>query len=143
MIRRAAEPDIPGIIEIEKVSFADPWEEKLFLDAIDSKNKNVFIAEEGACIAGYIVLEKVLDEGHITNMAVGKKHRKKGIASRLVGKALDLAKSLDIKEIFLEVRESNVAAKKLYSKFGFEQLSRRKGYYPMTNEDALILSLKL
>ena len=139
MIRPATKSDIPGIIGIEKVSFSEPWDEKLFLDAIDSEDKYPFVAQIGKSIIGYIVFENVLDEGHITNLAVGKDHQGKGIATELVSAALDLAKSLKIKEIFLEVREPNEAARKLYSKFGFEQIGRRKKYYSAANEDALIL----
>ena len=142
MIRCAGKQDIPGIIEIEKVSFSDPWDKQLFLDAIDSRDKYLMIAEGGKMVEGYVVFEKVLDEGHITNMAVADKHRKKGIASGLVSYVLDLAKCLGIKEIFLEVRESNEAAKSLYSKFGFREIGRRKGYYPKAGESALVLSLK-
>ena len=142
MIRRAGKSDVPGIIEIEKVSFSDPWDKQLFLDAIDPKDKYLMVAEGGKEIEGYIVFEKVLDEGHITNLAVADKHRKKGVAAGLVSYVLDLAKSLGIKEIFLEVRESNEAAKKLYSKFGFREIGRRKGYYSKAGESALVLSLK-
>ena len=141
MIRRAVKQDIPQIIEIEKVSFSDPWDKQLFLDAIDPKDKYLMVAEGGKEIEGYIVFEKVLDEGHITNLAVEAKHRKKGIAAGLVRYVLDLARGLGVKEIFLEVRESNEAAKKLYSKFGFREIGRRKGYYPKANEDALVLKL--
>ena len=92
MIRRAGKQDIPAIIEIEKVSFCDPWDKKLFLDAIDSENKYLMVADLGGKIEGYIVLEKVLDEGHITDLAVGGKYRKKGVASELVNDALALAR---------------------------------------------------
>jgi len=142
VIRHAAKSDIPEIAEIEKVSFSDPWDKQLFLDAIDSEDKYLIIAEGGKEIEGYVVFEKVLDEGHITNLAVAAKHRKKGIATGLVSNVLDLAKHLGIKEIFLEVRESNEAAKSLYSKFGFREIGRRKGYYPKAGESALVLSLK-
>ena len=141
MIRRATKQDIPKIVEIEKVSFSDPWDKQLFLDAIDSENKYLMVAEHGGEIEGYIVLEKVLDEGHITDLAVGGKYRKMGVASELVNDALALARGMDIKEIFLEVRGSNEAAKKLYSKFGFREIGKRKGYYPKANEDALVLKL--
>jgi len=141
VIRRATKQDIPKIVEIEKVSFSDPWDKQLFLDAIDSENKYLMVAEHGGEIEGYIVLEKVLDEGHITDLAVGGKYRKMGVASELVNDALALARGMDIKEIFLEVRGSNEAAKKLYSKFGFREIGKRKGYYPKANEDALVLKL--
>jgi len=141
VIRRAAKSDIPKIVEIEKVSFSDPWDKQLFLDAIGPEDKYLMIAEGGKEVQGYVVFEKILNEGHITNLAVAEKHRKKGIAAGLVSYVLDLARGLGIKEIFLEVRGSNEAAMKLYSKFGFREIGRRKGYYPKANEDALVLKL--
>lgn len=141
LIRRATKSDIPGIIEIEKVSFSSPWNEQFFLDAICSDNKYFFVDDENGDIAGYIVFEKVVDEGHITDLAVEGGHRQKGIASGLVRQVFILAGGLGIKEIFLEVRESNEAAKRLYSKFGFEGIGRRKKYYSAANEDALIMHI--
>lgn len=142
MIRPAAEPDIPKIIEIERSSYADPWEESLFIEALGAAGKHLFVDEERNELAGYIVFEPVLDEGHITNLAVDKKYRGRGIAAELLNKVLDLAGKLNVKSIFLEVRESNVAAKKLYSKFGFKEIGRRKSYYSAANEDALVLMLE-
>ncbi len=142
MIRPAVEPDIPRIIEIERSSYADPWEESLFIEALGENGKYLFVDEERNELAGYILFEPVLDEGHITNLAVDKKYRGRGIAAELLNKVLDLAGKLNVKLIFLEVRESNVAAKKLYSKFGFKEIGRRKSYYSAANEDALVLMLE-
>ena len=141
MIKKATKYDIARIVEIEKDSFPDPWEEQLFRGTLDSRDKYFFVDAMGNDIAGYAIFEKVFDEGHITNLAVSKHYRRKGVATRLVNKMLDLAKGMGIKEIFLEVSESNEAARKLYSKFGFAKVSKRKGYYQGTNEDALILHL--
>ena len=143
MIRKAVRPDILKVVEIEKLLFSDPWDERLFKDALDSEDKHFFVSIFDDDLAGYVIFEKVLDEGHITNLAVASGHQRKGIASQLVGKILELAKGLKIREIFLEVRQSNEAAKRLYSKFGFREIGIRKAYYPRANEDALILSLKL
>jgi ribosomal-protein-alanine N-acetyltransferase len=143
VIRPAATSDIPGIIEIEKSSYAEPWQESLFVEALGACGKYLFVDEEHNDVAGYIVFEPVLDEGHVTNLAVSDKYRRMGIATGLLNKALDIAKGLKIGSIFLEVRESNVAAKKLYSKFGFKEIGRRKSYYHKTNEDALVLNLKV
>lgn len=143
MIRPAAEPDIPRIIEIERSSYADPWGESLFIEAMGGGGKHLLVDEESGELAGYIVFEQVLDEGHITDLAVDKKYRGRGIASELLNKVLDLAGELNVKSLFLEVRESNAAAKKLYSKFGFKEIGRRKRYYHKANEDALVLNLKV
>ena len=143
MIRKAAKSDIAAIIEIEKSLFSDPWDIQLFEDAIEKENKYFFVVVEAGKLAGYIIFEKVLDEGHISNLAIAKEYQKRGIGSKLVSYVLDLARQKKLKEIFLEVRESNEAAKKLYSKFGFKEVGRRKGYYSKVNEDALIFRLGL
>ena len=143
MIRRAVKADIPKILEIENVSFSDPWEERSFNQVLDQENKYFFVEEIDSKLAGYVVFETVFDEGHITNLAVAKPFQRKGVASRFLEKMIDLARSLKIKDIFLEVRESNKAAAQLYSKFGFREVGKRKGYYPKANEDALILKLSL
>jgi len=143
VIRKAAKSDIAAIIEIEKSLFSDPWDKQLFEDAIEKENKYFFVVVEAGKLAGYIIFEKVLDEGHISNLAIAKEYQKRGIGSKLVSYVLDLARQKKLKEIFLEVRESNEAAKKLYSKFGFKEVGRRKGYYSKVNEDALIFRLGL
>lgn len=143
MIRKAIKSDVPGVLEIEKSLFSDPWDKQLFTDTLDSKDKFFLVKEFNGSLAGYAIFEKVLDEGHVTNLAVAKQFQKMGIATELVGKIIDLAKDLKIREIFLEVRESNEAAKKLYSGFGFKEIAKRKAYYPKANEDALILKLVL
>jgi [ribosomal protein S18]-alanine N-acetyltransferase len=140
VIRKAVASDIPAIMEIERSSFSSPWEEQLFKEAL---NKGFFVSIEGEEIAGYIVFEVISDEGHITDIAVSKKHRNKGIASELVKEIIRLAKENAVKQVFLEVRSSNEEAKKLYSKFGFSEIGKRKAYYSKTNEDALIFSLKI
>jgi [ribosomal protein S18]-alanine N-acetyltransferase len=142
VIRPAAEPDIPRIVEIEKSSYADPWKEDLFIQALGADGKYLFVDEQKDGLSGYIVFEPVLDEGHITNLVVDKKSRGRGIAAGLLNKVLDLADELSVRSIFLEVKESNEAARKLYSKFGFKQIAKRKGYYPSANENALILRLE-
>lgn len=142
MIRSAKNSDIPAILEIERALFSDPWEEQLFNEAIKD-HKDFFVSIEQNKITGYIIFEKVLDEGHITNLAVSKEYQRKGLASELINKILDLARQQKIKQVFLEVRESNEAARKLYLKFGFLEIGKRKAYYNKTNENAIILKLDL
>jgi ribosomal-protein-alanine N-acetyltransferase len=142
VIRSAKNSDIPAILEIERALFSDPWEEQLFNEAIKD-HKDFFVSIEQNKITGYIIFEKVLDEGHITNLAVSKEYQRKGLASELINKILDLARQQKIKQVFLEVRESNEAARKLYLKFGFLEIGKRKAYYNKTNENAIILKLDL
>ena len=143
MIRKAILADIPQIAEIERSSFVDPWDISLFHDALASKDKSVLVMETEGRIAGYVIMEVVLDEAHITDLAVGKSFRREGKAEALVKKVLDLASDSNVKSVLLEVREKNEAAIGLYRKFGFKELSRRKAYYQKTNEDAIVLRLEI
>ena len=129
-------------MEIEAASFAHPWQESLFIDVLSASGKYFFVNEMDGKPVGYIILETVLDEGHITDLAVDEKYRNKGIGKELIEKVMGLARELKISSIFLEVRESNEAAKALYQKLGFKQTGKRKGYYPR-NEDALAFKLTL
>jgi len=143
VIRQADRSDIPAVMEIEASLYSEPWDTQLFMDAISAKDKSVFAAVETGVLAGYVVFERVLDEGHVTNIAVSKPYQRWGIASSLISYVIELAKSEKLKEIFLEVRETNEAARKLYSKFGFSEIGRRKAYYHKTNEDALLYKLDI
>jgi [ribosomal protein S18]-alanine N-acetyltransferase len=136
VIRKAKSEDIPTVMEIETASFTHPWEKSLFIDTLSADGKYFFVYEADNKPVAYIILETVLDEGHITDLAVEANYRNKGIGKQLIEKVLSLSKELKIHSIFLEVRESNEAAKKLYQKLGFKLLGTRKGYYTK-NEDAL------
>jgi len=143
VIRKAQKSDVPGILKIENDLFPDPWDEQLFIDLLDKENKYFFVKELNGDLAGYVVFERIVDEGHITNLGVAKPYQKKGIATQLIGNIIDLAKGMKIGIIFLEVRQGNEAAKRLYSRFGFKEIGKRKAYYPKANEDALILALEI
>lgn len=143
MIKKATVADVEDIVEIEAGSFPDPWDRELFLEALNSQSKNVLICLSDEDISGFIVFEKVLDEGHITDLAVKKEFRRRGIASKLISHVLDAAGKEGIKEIFLEVRDTNEAAMDLYSRFGFKKIGDRKAYYSRSGGNAVIMSLKI
>jgi ribosomal-protein-alanine N-acetyltransferase len=91
---------------------------------------------------GYIILYSVADEAHILNIAVHPQYRGKGCASSLIKHVLDyFEEKKDVHEFFLEVREGNMGAIRLYQHFGFEMIGKRKKYYSETNEDALVMCL--
>jgi len=97
------------------------------------------VAEVDNKIVGYGGFWVVVDEGHITNIAVHPEYRSKGIGSKIMEGLIELAKKNGIISMTLEVRESNIVAQHLYAKFGFRPLGRRKGYYQDNNEDAIIM----
>ena len=90
-------------------------------------------------IAGYVVAWYVVDEGEVANLAVAPGARRQGIGSALLDAAVRESIQRGVSDLYLEVRESNLSARRLYATRGFEEVSRRKGYYRSPVEDALIL----
>jgi ribosomal-protein-alanine N-acetyltransferase len=138
-IREMSLDDLDDIIEIEKLSFVSPWTKRLFEETLISPISTSFVMKKGAEALGYIVLYSVADEAHILNIAVHPHYRGKGCASSLIKHVLDCFEGKGVHEFFLEVREGNMAAIKLYQRFGFEKIGKRKKYYSETNEDALVM----
>jgi ribosomal-protein-alanine N-acetyltransferase len=132
---------LPAVSKIERASFTDPWPESAFLNLmIQSRTNWVALAEDE--VAGYLVTQWVLDEIHILNLAVATSFRKRGIARQFLEFLVSRAKKRNVRDLYLEVRISNEAAKALYDAFGFSQLSTRRSYYP-DGEDALVLHKRL
>jgi ribosomal-protein-alanine acetyltransferase len=94
-------------------------------------------------LAGFILVRTAADEMEILNLAVDPEKRRKGIAARLFSRAIEDAKRADVKRVYLEVRESNSAARAFYLSRGFAEGGRRKNYYSQPVEDALLLVLVL
>jgi len=129
VITPVQDKDIPAVVEIEKLSFKFPKPESIFRE----DEHKYLVARDEAKIAGYIGIEKILDETHIINMAVHPDYRGAGIGKRLMQHVLN-----DEDVFFLEVRVSNETAKKMYEKYGFSVISTRKAYYA-DGEDALVM----
>lgn len=131
------------IIRIERESYPSPWSENLFRSEITSPISSFLVGREvqgeKRSVVGYIVFWKVDDEIHLHNIAVRRDMRKKGIASRLLSEAIDRSRREGAQRISLEVRFSNLAAQRMYAKFGFAVKGIRRGYYTDTKEDALIM----
>lgn len=137
--REAKREDIEDIYEIEKYCFSSPWSKKSFIDEINNKIAFYIVAEYKGKVVGYAGMWMILDEGHVTNIAVHPEYQGIGIGKNLVNRLFDVSKKNKIINITLEVRESNIIAKDLYIKLGFLQEGIRKGYYSDTKEDAIIM----
>ncbi|MFH2033944.1 MAG: ribosomal protein S18-alanine N-acetyltransferase [Candidatus Margulisiibacteriota bacterium] len=129
---KAKKDDLKSIVEIEKLSFDHPWTEETLEESID---KTWAVKIENKIVA-FIIYELIIDEIHIIHMAVHPDYRRKGIAKKMIEKAL----SEKAKVAFLEVRKENTPAQRLYESFGFKEISRRKKYYP-DGADALVMQL--
>ncbi len=135
--------DLDEVLLIEECSFRPPWSKATFLTELQKENRYYVVAEKEGKIIGYAGLYYLLREGHITTMAVAPEWRGKGIGKILLSHLINESKRRGLKELFLEVRESNWVAREMYQKFGFKMLARRKRYYVQPIEDAIIMSLKL
>ena len=139
-IRKMAAEDISQVETIEKQLFSLPWSEKSFLDALRTPENVYLVCEEDGVIAGYCGMWTVFGEGNITNMAVGPDFRRRGIAEQLMNEMERLGRDMGVDDFFLEVRESNDAARGLYEKTGYKNIGVRKRFYERPVEDAVVMS---
>lgn len=139
IIRRMERRDVDGVYEIERASFSAPWKRQDFVkEMTQNKCARYLIAEEAGRIIGFAGAWIVLDEAHITNIAVDEAHRGRGIGRRLTQSLLQYAANLGVVYTTLEVRRSNVRAQNLYRSLGFEYVGVRKRYYVDNGEDAFL-----
>lgn len=131
---------IDKILGIETLSFSIPWSRDSFEYEVSKNNlAEYIIAKSDDEIVGYAGMWKIIDEGHITNIAVHPDHRSKKVGTTMVQGLIDLAKKNGLERLTLEVRKSNVLAQNLYKKFGFQEAGVRKKYYGDNKEDAIIM----
>jgi [ribosomal protein S18]-alanine N-acetyltransferase len=142
-LRPARDADIDAVLEIEQASFGDPWNRRAFADLIDDPRVAFLIADAAGSVRGYVVAWFVLDEGEIGNLAVAREARRHGIGARLLDGAIAAVRNSDVDTLYLEVRDSNAAARALYASRGFVEVGRRREYYRRPKEDALVLRLDL
>ena len=140
-IREMRETDIAQVEAIEQEIFSVPWSEKSFLSACTTPENIYLVCLAGEEVAGYCGLWSVLGEGNITNMAVAEKYRRNGVAEALMKEMEERGRQKDVTIFFLEVRESNDAARRLYEKMGYEQIGVRKNFYEKPAENAIIKRL--
>lgn len=143
IIRGMIHKDLDQIMHIEKQCFSLPWSKTSFENELMNELAYYQCAEESGKILGYMGMWKIIDECHITNVAVLPEHRNKGIGSMLIKKMIEICKCSEISAMTLEVRVSNIPAIKLYKKFGFIAGGKRPKYYVKPVEDALIMWRKI
>jgi ribosomal-protein-alanine N-acetyltransferase len=160
-VRPAQPADLPRLVEIASHSAtAAQWNQAEYLKLFatnqfpaqsqvhpeivnhQSQLRTALVVEQDGSVVGFIVCRQVEGEWEIENIAVTGAARRCGLGSRLVGELLDLVRSRGGKSVFLEVRESNRAARSLYEKWAFIEVGRRKMYYQNPAEDALVLKFK-
>jgi ribosomal-protein-alanine N-acetyltransferase len=143
-LRPATPADVPEVAALERVCYPDPWAPNAFASLPDNPQVYFAVARDAAAkLVGYVIAWHVMDEGELANLAVAPGARRQGIGRALLGAVTRDAVERGTGELYLEVRESNHAARTLYEANGWGQVGRRKGYYRSPVEDALILRKKL
>lgn len=142
-IRSMEYNDLDAVLDLEQKCFDIPWTRGMFEDELFNPNAIYFVAEDRGKVCGYAGMWKIIDEGHVTNLAVHPDHRGKGFGKKLIQSLISYSKDNGINAITLEVRVSNIAAISLYESFGFARAGIRRQYYADNNEDALIMWLYL
>ena len=143
-IRKAAESDIADVLWIEQASFADAWSQDAFLTSLESGHMRFLVAQEDpgtgdSRLVGYVIAIVMASDAEIADIAVAHSHRGRGVGGVLLDRVTADLREFRVKVVYLEVRESNVAARALYKSRAFRQVGRRKRYYQLPVEDALIL----
>lgn len=142
-IRRMTLADVDQVYAVEAASFPKPWKRNDFVrEMTENVCARYLVAETDGKVIGFAGAWIVLDEAHITNIAVLKEYRGRGVGRLLTERLLQYAADLGVVYATLEVRRSNETAKSLYLSLGFEYAGVRKRYYEDNGEDALIYCLQ-
>lgn len=136
--------DLDAVAEGEARIYSYPWTRGNFSDSLASGHSLWVCRLEGELI-GYAVMMIVLDEAHLLNLSIVPERQTQGFGRALLMYLCDVAREARARQMFLEVRPSNVAAQSLYRSLGFHSIGRRRGYYPAQygREDAIVMALPL
>lgn len=140
LIRRMTAQDVKSVHEIEVNTFPKPWTEADFMKEVTTNHcARYMVAEVEGKVVAFAGAWLILDEGHITNIAVSREYRGRGIGKKVTEALLQYAANLGVQYMTLEVRKSNEVAQNLYKSLGFIKLGVRKRYYEDNGEDALLM----
>lgn len=141
--RRMTEADLETVLKIEYAAFSHPWTRGIFLDAL--KSYEVWLMFEGDQQVGHGVINVIIDEAHLLNITVKPESQGRGLGLSLLDRLMKRAFELNARECFLELRVSNHTAYRLYERYGFNEIGRRRDYYPAPGgrEDALVMACTL
>jgi len=144
MLRPMREHDLVQVMEVEQRAYEFPWTAGIFADCLRAAY-SCWSLLEGECLLGYGIMTMALDEAHVLNLCVDPPRQQRGHAQQLLDHLVEVARGRGASRVFLEVRPSNLAARRLYARNGFVQIAVRRGYYPAQEgrEDAWVLSRRL
>jgi len=133
--------DVDDVVKIEAEAYGKHhWAKSSFYDEMSNNLAKYYVAKKASGeLVGYAGTWHIIDEGHITTIAVKNEYIRNHIGEAIIQRIIDDCYKNNVKYLTLEVRVSNIPAIKLYEKYGFQSLGTRKGYYQDNNEDALIM----
>ena len=137
--RLMQEKDLDSVLALEQQAFTHPWTRKLYVDALHSYECWMLYVDERH--VGHGVISQVLDEAHLLNIAIAVSAQGQGLGLQLLEHLMQRASQRGCVECFLELRASNQSAYRLYERYGFNEIGRRRDYYPAPagHEDALVM----
>ncbi|MGF1642556.1 MAG: ribosomal protein S18-alanine N-acetyltransferase [Thiotrichales bacterium] len=143
-IRSMARDDVAPVAAIERAAYAFPWTQGIFEDCLRVGYPS-WVCENGHGIRGYALMSVGAGESHLLNLCVHPRQQRLGLGALMLEHVLTHAQVLGAQMLFLEVRPSNHAAQNLYLRYGFNEIGRRRNYYPAVNgrEDALVMAKQL
>jgi len=143
-LRPMCEADLDEVALMEARNYEFPWTRRNFGDSLDAGH-SAWVARHGGKMLGYAVLLRFLDEAHLLNITIDRASRGTGRGRALLAQICNLARDGGARQLFLEVRPSNQVAQALYHSVGFQDVGRRRGYYPglFGREDAIVMVLAL
>lgn len=144
VFRYMREEDIDQVLAVEHVSFTSPWSREAFYNELHNNKFAVYIVlEDDHKIIGYCGAWIVIDEAHVTNVAILPEYRGRKLGETMMKKLMSVAREMGAKSMTLEVRVSNHVAQSLYRKLGFQNGGIRKNYYSDNQENALVMWVNL
>ena len=136
-IRTMSRSDVPAVATLERIIYPEPWSARIFFDELGQSNRTYIAAIDDGEIVGYGGVMLIEDDAHVTTLAVVPGFRRMRLGTRLLLALVESALSRGARHLTLEVRATNTDAQRLYERFGFAPVGKRKGYY--AGEDAIVM----
>jgi ribosomal-protein-alanine N-acetyltransferase len=140
------ESDIGEVLAVEQDVYPHPWTRQNFIDSLKQEYQAWVLRDQSHELLGYFLIMAIVDEAHLLNVAVARKQQGKGLGRFLLNQSVACARGQGMESMLLEVRPSNTRALEIYQRYGFNEIGRRKGYYPAANqqrEDAIVMRFAL
>jgi len=138
--------DLAEVLAIEQAAYPVPWSKGNFIDSLAAGYPALVLRDQQGLMLGYLLALKGPDEMHLLNLALLPEQQGRGLARLMLDELCRLSRQQDCDSLWLEVRQSNLRARRFYQRYGFEEVGMRPAYYPMPQgqrEDAVLMNLTL